>query len=189
MAKAVELTGAPRKLAFPQACASCGTPAGRRIPVEKVFERGERHTVVRVDVPFCMTCLQRHREEAKHLPASQQLLTLVRSALLIPAIALALAAVVLFAPLADSVAAGAWDDALVYFGIVGGFGVLGIGLGVVALRRSHRFRVTEPTSVTSAFDFTDDLSRNSERERHGYTMRNPRFAEAFVAVNASKIRA
>jgi hypothetical protein len=188
----IELTGAPRKLAFPQACASCGTPAGRRIPVEKVFERPRadqpaRYAVVRVDVPFCMTCLKRHRDEAKHLPPSKQVLSVLRSILLIPAAGFVITALVLIGPFVHRVAVGNWRSALLFFGLVVGFGLLGIGCGVAALRQSHRYRVAEPTSVTSAFDFTDDLSELFERERHNYLLRNPRFAEAFVAVNATRV--
>jgi hypothetical protein len=188
----IELTGAPRKLAFPQACASCGTPAGRRIPIEKVFERQRgdhpsRYAVVRVDVPFCTTCRQRHHDEAKHLPAGQQALSVLRSILLIPATVFVIMAMVLIGPFVHRVAIGNWKAALVFFGLVVGFALLGILCGWAALRRSHRYRVTEQTSVTSAFDFSDDLSQAFERERHSYLLRNPRFAEAFVAVNASRV--
>jgi hypothetical protein len=187
-----ELIGAPRKLAFPQACASCGTPAGRRIRVEKVFRRehGEQpatFAVVGVDVPFCTTCTARHRSEVKHLPAGQRMLTLLRSVLLVPAAGFSIVALTLVAPLANRVADGNWHDALSFLGLVAGFGALGLACAWTAMRQSHRYRVTEPTSVTSAFDFSDDLSETFERERHSYQLRSPRFAEAFVAVNASRV--
>lgn len=188
----IELTGAPRKLAFPQACANCGTPAGRRIPVEKVFERERgdhpsRYAVVGVDVPFCTNCRQRHRDETKHLPAGKQVLSVLRSILLVPATGFVITALVLIGPFVHRVATGDWNAALLFFGLVVGFALLGIACGWAAMRQSHRYRVTEQTTVTSAFDFSDDLSQTFERERHTYILRNSRFAEAFVAVNASRV--
>lgn len=188
----IELTGAPRKLSFPQACASCGTPAGRRIPVEKVFERQRgsqpiRFRVVRVEVPFCTTCLGKHRDEAKHLPAGQRMLSALRSVMLIPAAAFAVTGVVLLVPFSHQLGDRDWGSALVYLALAVSAVLFAIGCGTVALRRSHRHRVAEPTSVTSAFDFTDDLSELFERERHSYNLRNARFAEAFVAVNATRV--
>ena len=188
----IELTGAPRKLSFPQACASCGTPAGRRIPVEKVFERQRgahavRYRVVRAEVPFCTTCLQKHRDEAKHLPAGQRMLSALRSALLIPVAGFVVAAVALLVPFTHRLGDRDWGPALIYFALAVSSVLFAIGCAVAALRRSHRHRVAEPTSITSAFDFTDDLSELFERERHSYNLRNARFAEAFVAVNASRV--
>jgi len=190
--RVVDLTGAPHKVAFPQACANCGTTAGRRLRIEKVFHRKrrdgrERHAVVRVDVPFCTTCIERHRSEVKQLPPGQRALSLLRSVLLIPAAGFTITALVLLRPLAHRVADGNWHAAVTFLVLVAGFGMAGVLCAWTALRHSHRYRVAEPTSVTSAFDVSDDLSQRFERERHSYELRNTRFAEAFVAVNASRV--
>jgi len=192
MTSTVELAGAPRKLAFPQACASCGTPAGRRLRIEKVFQRErrdqpDRYAVVGVDVPFCTTCIERHRSEVRHLAPVQGLLSLLRSVLLIPAGVFLVVALVLILPLFHKVADGNWHDVWIFLALVAGFGVLGLACARAALHQSHRYRVTEPTSVTSAFDFSDNLSGRFERERHSYRLLNARFADAFVAVNASRV--
>jgi hypothetical protein len=186
------MTGAPRKLAFPQACASCGRPAGRRLRVEKVFTHAHgsgpaTYRVVGVEVPFCTACVERHRTEVKHLAPVQGIVSLLRSVLLIPAVGFVLVALALIPAVGHSVADGNWSRVWLFLGLVLGFALVGILCARAAVRQTHRYRVTDPTDVTSAFDFTDNLSAKFERERHNYELKNNRFAEAFVAVNASRI--
>ncbi len=186
----MQLTGSPGKLAFPAVCARCGAPAGRRIRVEKVFSRSDgdlrtAYAVLRTDVPFCLTCTSKHRSEATGRPFGERVVSLFRSALLVPALGFAMAALWSLLQVIDHVGSG--ESALRFAGLFAGFALLALVCTRAALRRTHRYRVAEPSSVTSAFDFTDDLSEMFERERHDYRLANPVFGDAFVAVNASRV--
>jgi hypothetical protein len=186
----VQLTGSPEKLAYPAVCARCGSPAGRRIRVEKVFSRSDgdlrtAYAVLRTDVPFCLSCTSKHRSEATGQPFGERVVSLFRSVLLVPALGFAVAALWSLLQAIDRLGGG--ESALRFAGLFAGFALLTLVCTRAALRRTHRYRVAEPSSVTSAFDFTDDLSEMFERERHDYRLANPVFGDAFVAVNASRV--
>ncbi len=186
----MELMGSPGKLAFPAVCARCGAPAGSRMRVEKVFSRsaGDHPTyvVLRADVPFCLSCTNKHRSEATGQPFGERVGSLFRSVLLVPALGLAVFAVVLLRRAMDRLGSDG-TAALVLTAFCVGSGLLAMMLLRGALRRTHRYRVAGPSSVTSAFDFTDDLSEMFERERHTYLLANRVFGDAFVAVNAARV--
>jgi hypothetical protein len=186
----VELMGSPGKLAFPAVCARCGAPAGRRMRVEKVFSRSAgvhpTYVVLRADVPFCLPCTSKHRSEATGPPFGERVVSLFRSTLLIPAFVLAVVALVLLPRAIDRLGNDV-NAALVFAAACAGLALAALLFLRGALRRTHRYRVTGPSSVTSAFDFTDDLSEMFERERHSYQLANRVFGDAFVAVNAARV--
>lgn len=185
--------GSPGKLAFPAVCAKCGAPAGRRVRVEKVFSRSMRgdqpagYVVLGTEVPFCTSCVTKHRSEATAAPYGQRVVSMFRSMLLVPALVFAGVAVWLLPRALDRLTGGTERSILVLAGLVAGFGVLGLLCARAAVRRTRRYRVSGPSTVTSAFDFTDDLSEMFERERHTYQLANRVFGDAFVAVNASLV--
>lgn len=186
----MELMGSPGKLSFPAVCARCGAPAGSRTRVEKVFSRAAgnhpTYVVLRADVPFCLSCTSKHRSEATGPPFGERMGSLFRSVLLVPALGFAVFALVLLRRAMDRLTSDG-TAALVLTALCVGSGLLALLLLRGALRRTHRYRVAGPSSVTSAFDFTDDLSDMFERERHTYLLGNQVFGDAFVAVNAARV--
>ena len=66
----LEVRGWPRSLSWPDVCANCGSPTGQRLRLRKAyFYRGPRrpvmdfpgYRVVAADVPYCASCVSRHR--------------------------------------------------------------------------------------------------------------------------------
>jgi hypothetical protein len=182
----VELTGPLGSAALPPLCASCGSAAGQRLQVEKVFRRKAgtdvpaTYVVSSVSVPFCGGCVARHQAESPPKPVTVRALTLLRSVLMIPAVSFALITLWLLPRFFD-------NGGLLFGGILLAFALLSVACLRAAWAQTHRYRVAELSSVTGSFDFTDDLSELFERERHNYLLRNPTFAEAFNAANADQV--
>jgi hypothetical protein len=52
---------------------------------------------------------------------------------------------------------------------------------------SRSSRIARQTEITRACDFSDDVSRIFERERHIYAVRDRTFFEAFAAANHDRV--
>ncbi len=58
----------------------------------------------------------------------------------------------------------------------------------LAWTRTERFAIPPQTSVTRAFDFSDDVSDVFDaKQRRVYAIRDPAFAEAFTALNRDRV--
>jgi hypothetical protein len=150
--------------------------------VEQLFqhhdsESGTSYSIVPVAVPFCPPCSAIHRRERRVLSPLAIIGTMFRSHVMWGAAGhFALAALFL----SKGISPGAM--------IGGGFFLL---LGALCARfaysETRHHRVSPPTSVSSAFSIGLDISSMFEPERRTYTLRNPQFAEAFVAVNRDRL--
>jgi hypothetical protein len=131
--------------------------------------------------------VQQHRAERPPLPTERRLLLVFRSGQFWAGVcpfgfAVFLAYLGLrFLLRPELVGAG------IVFGLAVIFGIIGLYCFRLAWNDSHRFTVGPPSSVTQAFDFSDDLKELFEPERHRYTMRSTQFAAAFVELNRKRI--
>lgn len=66
------------------------------------------------------------------------------------------------------------------------FGAIGLAGLAAAWRDTRRLAIPPPTSVSGAFDFSDDISNLFESPRRRYFFHNAAFAQAFAAVNQSR---
>jgi hypothetical protein len=190
----VRLVGASRTLVWPNICPNCGAPASVRIPVRKIFRRTEgsphdlfvRYLVTRIDIPFCATCADRHRQLSRAPPRSEWLVSYLRSPAIIALAAAMGFAVLLFRPLlietrGDS---SAQLMGLAFFGAL----VLAAVASVVVAWRETRFRrVPRQTEITRACDFSDNLGKFFIGERRVYAIRNLAFAKAFTTANQDRL--
>ena len=78
----------------------------------------------------------------------------------------------------DAVLGGNGVGGLLFVGIVLLFALIAAASGYGAFQLSRRHAVVPLTSVTSAFDYTDDQSELCDGERRTYRLHNPTFAEA-----------
>ncbi len=185
----VTLHGRPSRLAMPPVCANCGSPADGRLLIEKVFRRDEgpdggvNYVVSAVHVPFCPSCIARHEAEAVTVSPAKRVLLCFRQPIIIGALVTGGMAVFLAPPALAAVVGGDGMGRLVFLGIVVVFGLIAAGSAYGAYNLSRRHAAIPLTSVTSAFDFTDDESDLFDKQRRTYRLRDPTFAEAFVYAN------
>ena len=184
----VRLAGPLAGLVFPALCANCGASAQQKGQVAKAFmrtggsDRLRQYEIARVDVPFCDTCLARHRSELEPLTSGQRLASLLGSELSWPGLGLA-ALGTFFAVetsgkiLRDPAASWPIVALLVFL-----FGAAWLALGA-AWRKGERFRIPAPTSVSSSFDFGDDQSNDFGSYPRTYSLRSAEFANAFADLN------
>ena len=182
----IPLIGSHRRVTWPALCPACGAPAATHIDVAKTFGRRGRHSgpyryIVRMRIPFCQSCADRHRRLVKPVPS------LIGSFFRTPALlsfigAIAVAAILwtIFIQGGEGISAGARLYAL--FGIVSL-----VGLGVALTASDARFlRVPPLTEITRACDFSDNVGFPFGRRRF-YAIRNPAFAQAFTAANQHRL--
>jgi len=183
----VALIGSHRRLSWPPLCPACGGAASTHIDVAKIFGRRAQHgssayyrLIVRMPIPFCWSCAERHQQLVKHVPS------VIGSFFRTPAV-LSFAGAVAGAAILSSiflqgenVSPGARLDAF------GGI-VLLAGLGIFITAREARFlRVPPLTDITSACDFSDSVGYPFGRRRF-YAIRNPAFADAFIRANQERL--
>ena len=183
----VTLNGRPSQLAMPGCCANCGSPAGSLLRIEKVFRRdavdeGANYVVGAAQVPFCRLCIARHRAEVVTVSPPQRMLLCFRQPIIISALSMGAMALFLAPQALEAVLGGNGVGGL-FLGIVLLFGLIAAASGYAAFQLSRRHAVVPPTSVTSAFDYTDDQSELFDGGRRTYRLRNPTFAEAFGYAN------
>jgi hypothetical protein len=195
----LEVRGRPRSLAFPPVCAYCGAPAVERIAVRKAFARPRFHgsgmygrsvpyrgdIVTSVRIPFCRDCAAQHRATVERISFMRRLRSLFLTPLLVPLAGFTYVffktlPAVLDVPSNASAAWTAWGlPAVMVFGF--------LWCLFIAWVISRSSRIAHQTEITRACDFSDDVSRVFERERHIYAIRDRSFFEAFAAGNHDRV--
>jgi hypothetical protein len=162
--------------------------AQQKTEVAKVFmrtggsDRLRQFEIARVDVPFCETCLARHRSELESLTVGQRLRSLLGSELTWPGIGLTALGIFLTVETSGKILrdpAASWPMAAL---LVTLFGAAWLALSA-AWAKGERYRVPAPTSVLSSFDFGDDQSNDFGTYPRTYSLRNAEFAAAFKDLN------
>ena len=144
---------------------------------------GVNYVVSAAQVPFCPLCIARHQVEVLTVSPLQRMLLCFRQPIIISALAMGAMALFLAPQALEAVLGGNDVGGLLFLGIVLLFGLIAAASGYAAFRLSRRHAVVPLTSVTSAFDYTDDQSELFDGERRTYRLRNPTFAEAFRYAN------
>lgn len=184
----VALVGSHRRVVWPQLCPACGAPASTQINVAKMFGRRARYTgrgsyrfIVRMPIPFCPSCADRHEQLLKPVPS------VIGSFFRTPAILSFIGAAAVGAILWNIFVQGGEgvsQSARLY--AAGGI-VLLVGLGIFITAREARFlRVPALTEITRACDFSDNVGFPFGRRRF-YAIRNPAFADAFTRANQGRL--
>lgn len=189
-ATSVTLVGAPL---YPDRCASCAAPARERLTIERVFERNSTDDTPRgyeigtVHVPFCPACLAIHAREVQQVSLPARLLLCFRSAMMISALGATFFAGLLGRDAIQRALHGSMRTAA-ELGVMSLLCVLAAFLSArSAYRETRRFAVPADTRITRTFEFSDDLSGPFDAQRYTYTLSNPAFAEAFLAVNRDRV--
>ena len=187
----LELSGAPRSLAWPSICANCAEPASERITVRKVFRRPRtpsvrrrgmiRHTIAAAKIPFCATCAERHRDITPRKGFVGNLFSVLLTPLIIPIVGSIVLGVISLRVVLDI--DPALPNARLAWGVPALMLFICVWSIVAAWRSTQPGRVDPQSEVTRACDFSDDVSRFLERERRIYAMRNRVFAEALAEAN------
>jgi hypothetical protein len=188
----VELSGRPEELVWPDVCPNCGAEASESIRIEKVFFRAHQfsddpsyHVITGMDVPFCDSCAGRHLVEEPGMTPLQRRMSTLMSPHAIPMSFSALAA--LFC-LKEALAHPADTTGLA---VMGGMALVFLLISYGSWRASRtatrRLRIPAQTSVTLAFDFSDDLSEIFDESRRLYAIRNERFATEFESLNRDRV--
>ena len=187
------LRGAPGTLVFPPLCPNCGAQASQRITVTKVFtteadsETPERRYLVSAAVPFCDECLAKHSALEQRQDWFTQLREGLASMDILGAVFPALAALFVLHLALGDLMHGKTRLLLVY-AVVGGVFALIAWLQTRAVwSQSEHLRVPVQTAVTTAFDFSADVSRAFEPARFICTLRDAAFAQAFSVLNAERL--
>jgi len=186
----MRLWGVPEHLSFPDLCANCGSSARHRLTYSKFFYRALSTNTTRspdttlIRVPFCDTCIAKHRAES---PGPSQFMNLLSRLL---TIAQGLAA--LGFGLAATVAAyysviqfqRHHTTYFVSLGVLALFSVV-MTKGMFGLMRdgTEKIRAEKQSGLTLAFDFSDSIGAPFEAVRFDCTMRDEKFAKAFRALN------
>ena len=195
--RSVKLAGAPRSLHWPGVCVCCGTAASERLPVTRVFDREWRWltssrsvddfrivAVQTIDVPACHACASRHRQEVRPVGPLASVLSLV-SVWVIPLVVATLGVLLYFVPqLLGGLplvpgTRSPWQAAA--------YALAAAGFGAAAWYQTRPRRVTPPTTVTRAFDFSDNLAGFTGVHHRVYGMDNESFAQAFENANADRV--
>jgi hypothetical protein len=184
----LELRGDPTDFVWPDVCPACGAPARDRLGVQKVFVRrhrgrgaGTRYAVTSLTVPFCEKCVDRHHAETRPMAPLRRVLTYFQSLLIIPVAGAAYLASVTLPAAAGTTAdepAGRWG-----WGLVAAFAAICVASLIAMVPATRRFRVPPQTSITRAFDYSDELGNVVEGRRRVYAIQNGGFAERFASVN------
>jgi len=195
----VKLAGSPRSLRWPGVCVCCGTTASEWVPVTTAFDRDWRRqhgtrsahdfrivAVRTISVPACVPCATRPRLEARPVGPFATILSVVATAWAIPFVVALLGLLRYFVPgLLGGGAAlvaptrTAWQAAA--------FAVAAVAFAAAAWYQTRSRRVTPPTAVTRAFDFSDNLAGFLGAEHRVYGMENESFAQAFESANVDRL--
>lgn len=177
-------------LRFPALCPACGGPAAGELPVRKVFARHHdesptTYVVQRIAVPFCAPCIARHRAEEETQTRAEQLRRALLSEMGFAALFPGAAALFVWAKLAlPAVARGDAVEIAVFGGVGALFALISLACARAAWHRTARERVPPQTSVTRAFDYSDDLSDTFDDPRFVYAIHDPTFFHEFRTRNA-----
>jgi hypothetical protein len=188
--RSAELAGPLDELEFPPMCANCGNATSESLDVAKVFRHVDNsgqsapdtYAIARAMVPFCPPCTARHHSEVRQIAPFQRFLLTLRARSMLSALG--------FGPITLLIVYMALRNAsatLLLCGLAALFGVLTWACIRAAYRETEHLAIPPPTSITSAFDFTDDHAKLFEREHRTVTLRNPAFADAFLARNTTHV--
>ena len=171
-------------------CANCGNATSESLEVAKVFrhvdESGESapdtFSIGRVAVPFCPPCTAQHLSEVQPIAGSRRFLTMFRGRS--AGEGLGLGAIMLFVLFLMTRSP---SRSLLLPGIAAVLGFLSWICFRAAYRETEHLATPPPTSITSAFDFSEDHAKLFEREHRTVTLRNPTFADVFLARNTTRV--
>jgi hypothetical protein len=191
--RSVEIAGPLHDLEFPPICANCGNATSESLEVAKAFgrldesaeQRTDTYAIVRVKVPFCPPCTAQHQIEVRQITPLQRFFLSLRSGIIIAGLGAGCVALFLAYQWARRSSVNSAD--LMLLGLAAFFGLISWGIILYAYRASEHLAIPPPTSVTSAFHFTDDHAGPLAREHRTVTLRNPTFADAFLARNATRV--
>ncbi len=183
------LWGAPDAAHFPPLCPNCGSAAATRLSYSKAFRRSsesdtpDSSVVMSVAVPFCDDCIARHRAEVRSPNLLANVLSSFSGGEMFAAAGLGAAAAFTAYHALDELLHGRMAHFAVFAGLTAIFGLLARFQGKVAWRETEHLRVAAQTSVTKAFDYSDNEPAPFESARFSCTMRDERFAAAFKSLN------
>ena len=192
----LELRGSVAELSWPNICAHCGEPAPERVVVRKVFRPlPRRHgsgggglRAYRIDtapIPFCGMCAATHRTRVQRPSMAKMALRLVFHPLIIPVAGFAWLTTVFWRSFRTSPVPepGRFPE----------WAVIGLLVAALAWCVFLLWRTTAPgrlepqTDITRSCDFSEDVSGFMEKERRIYALSNKSFADAFTALNVSRV--
>ncbi len=185
------LSGRLSSLQFPPLCPNCGSAAKKPLTYAKVFRQPDsdgptRYVVTSIAVPFCDTCIARHRAQEEKRTMTSDLISSFATMDMLGAVFPALAALfLLYLALGDLFHARA-TRVLVELGIGAVFGLIAWAQSRAVWDQTQRFRVPPQSDVTIAFDFSDDTASAFESARFMCTVRHAAFADAFRVLNAGR---
>ena len=171
-------------------CANCGNATSESLEVAKVFRHvdksndnsPDRFSVARVMVPFCPPCMAQHRSELRQVTPFQRFAMTLHGRSMVCALGLgAIALSIVF------ITTRSTSATLLLWSLAALFGLLAWVCVRAAYSETEHLATPPPTSISSAFDFTDDHAQPLEREHRTVTLRNPTFADAFLARNSSHV--
>jgi hypothetical protein len=185
------LQGSVASAAFPPLCPNCGNAAANRIAVAKVFRQTDsdgptRYTVVTADVPYCDPCIAAHRAQEEKPSLVETVLSAFSTMEMLGAVFPALGALFLAWLALGDLLHGRGTRFAIELAIGAAFALVAWLQGRAVWHETERFRVPPLSPVTEAFDFSDDAAPAFESARFVCTMRDPRFAAAFRALNAGQ---
>lgn len=182
--------GEPTSLVFPPLCPHCGATASTEVACTKVFARthsdsSPTYVTTTLLVPFCGDCARRHTAQSPTHSRWADLLSTFSNEMF-GAVTGALGAA-FFVYLGLTRVLRDPFGATITFGVAALIGWYARTMWRMAWRDSEYRRVSPQTDMTSAFDFSDDLSSAFESARFVCTVRDARFAESLARLNADRL--
>jgi hypothetical protein len=183
------LRGEPGGAIYPSLCPNCGKSASARIECAKVFRRasdGEspnEFVVTSADVPFCDACIAIHRAQEQKRSAVDDLIILFRTGEIFGAIFPGLGAAFLAWIGLKDLFHGQWTRFAIEIGLAAFFGFIAKVQAQSVWQGTAHLRVAPQTTVSIAFDFSDDMAEPFEPPRFICTVRDDAFASEFAALN------
>ena len=183
----VNITGGAREILFPNLCARCGAPAARAVRIECAFETGKNENrtwdIVRFAPQFCDACIAQHVLEAQPVSFTRRLELMVKTWYALGIAGSAVAICVVLTVAAKRMAEEGMNGALAPLLFAALIAVLLAWCVMEAWWTTRHRAIVPPTSVTSAVDFTRDLSSVFEPSWRRFTFQNEAYAQAFTAAN------
>ncbi len=177
-------------LNYPWLCPYCGQSASQCLLVEKVFRQagsGDGVTCYQVEqaqVPYCDDCIAQHKHEQRLLTWTQRQIVSLDTGLTVSALGCSFMAL-LFLPVAlRDIGRPGFPLPLV---VVAFFALIAYSSLSGAWKQNAYRRVAPQTRITLAFDFSERYTPLFEAARCTITIRNPAFAESFVALNRQSL--
>lgn len=185
------LRGAPSDWEFPALCPNCGQPATQRLVCEKVFRRlhsesPNSYVAASLAVPFCDACIARHRAGSQAQARWRLWLASLFTAEMLGAVYPAIGAAVAVGMALNELFEARVDRSLSMLALAAAFAAVAWLQRRRARLKTAYLRASPPGEVLSAFDFSDDVAPAFESPRCVCTVRDPRFAAAFIALNRAR---